>query len=88
MDNHKLQERVEYLEVTCQQLMATMKLKSPSPTPTSVCLCGESLNIENIHIGPSEFLAPILVGCAPALRKLPCKDLIDVFADWITRNHL
>ena len=66
-DYHKLRKRLMALEETV--------------SPTRILENGSSPDIQNRPTKPSEWLAYVLCGHAPSLRKLPCKDLTDVYSD-------
>ena len=54
---------------------------SPIVSPTRILENGYSPDIQNRPTKHSEWLASVLCGHAPSLRKLPCKDLTDVYSD-------
>lgn len=80
-DYQKLRERLMALEETVDDLRRLALKESPVVSPTRILENGYSPDIQNRPTKPSEWLASVLCGHAPSLRKLPCKDLTDVFSD-------
>ena len=78
-DYQKLRERLMALEEAVDDLRRLTLKESPAVSPTRILENGYSQDIQNCPTKPSEWLAFVLCGHAPSLRKLPCKDLTDVF---------
>lgn len=80
-DYEKLRNKMLALEETVEDLRRLVLKASPAPSPTHILGNGYSPDIQNRATKPSEWLASVLCGRVPSLRKLPCKDLTDIFAD-------
>lgn len=80
-DHTKLREKLLALQETVEDLRRLALKESPAASPTRILEDGYSPDIQNRPTKPSEWLASVLCGQVPSLRKLPCKDLTDVFSD-------